>query len=83
MQSISRRFLASRVDVSVGLGAVDEEKNYRNARHARFKTGVVLQYKKREKSASRMEMKQVFGLQRVEETNLDKHLPMHSVSMYG
>ncbi|PAV59781.1 hypothetical protein WR25_24079 [Diploscapter pachys] len=39
----------SRVDVSVGLGAVDEEKNYRNARHARFKTGVVLQYKKREK----------------------------------
>ncbi|PAV59782.1 hypothetical protein WR25_01860 [Diploscapter pachys] len=50
----------SRVDVSVGLGAVDEEKNYRNARHARFKTGVVLQYKKREKSASRMEMKQAF-----------------------
>ena len=60
MQSISRRLLASQVDVSVGLGAVDEEKNYRNARHARFKTGVVLQYKKREKSASRMEMKRVF-----------------------
>ncbi|PAV65217.1 hypothetical protein WR25_14540 [Diploscapter pachys] len=50
----------SRVDVSVGLGAIDEEKNYRNARNAKFKTGVVLQYKKREKSASRMEMKQAF-----------------------